>query len=51
MKKAEVATNRHEGEIDTISAEELFEKLVAIAVRHRLDADAAAEVIDAHRDW
>jgi hypothetical protein len=51
LKKAVVATNRHEDEIQTIDAEELFEKLVAIAARNGLDADAAAVLIDAHRDW
>lgn len=51
LRRAVVATNRHEGEIDTISAEELFEKLVAISKRNGLSPDDAAAVIEAHRDW
>ncbi len=51
LRKAVVATNRYDGEIDTISAEELFEKLVAIAKRNGLDPEDAAAVIEAHRDW
>lgn len=51
LRTAVRATNRHEGAIDTISAEELFEKLVAIARRNGLDADVAAAAIDATRDW
>ena len=51
LRKAVVATNRYDGEIDTVSAEELFETLVAIAKRNGLDPDAAAAVIDTHRDW
>ena len=38
LKKAVLATNAHEHAIDTISAEELFDKLVTIAERHGLDA-------------
>ena len=51
LRKAVTATNRHEGELDTISAEELFEKLVDIAQRNKLDPDIAAAVIDSRRDW
>lgn len=51
LRKTVVATNRYEREIDTISREELFEKLVTVAKRNGLDPDDAAAVIDAHRDW
>ncbi|MBA3463449.1 MAG: hypothetical protein H0T46_26070 [Deltaproteobacteria bacterium] len=51
LRKAVVATNRHQGEIDTIGAEELFEKLCSIAKRNGLDPDRAAAVIDARREW
>jgi hypothetical protein len=51
LRKAVIATNRYEHEIDTISAEELSEKLIAIAVRNKLAHDRAVAVVDAHRDW
>jgi hypothetical protein len=51
LRRAVVATNRHDDEIDTISAEDLFEKLVAVARRNGLDPDEAATLIDEHRDW
>lgn len=51
LRTAVVAANRHASEIDTISREELFEKLVAIAKRNGLDPDDAAAVIERYRDW
>lgn len=51
LRKAVVAANRHDSEIDTVSAEELHAKLVAIARRNGLDPDDAAAVIDTVRAW
>ena len=51
LRKCVLATNEHEGEIHTIEAEELSDKLIAIAARNELPRDRAAAVIDAARDW
>ncbi len=51
LRTAVRACNKHEREIDTLGREELHDKLVAIARRHRFDPDAAAAIIDASRDW
>ncbi|MBA2544970.1 MAG: hypothetical protein H0V17_35330 [Deltaproteobacteria bacterium] len=51
LRRCVAATNKHEGEIRTLEAEELFDKLVAIATRNKLDDARAVAVIDACRDW
>jgi hypothetical protein len=51
LRRCVAATNQHEGEIQTADAEELFEKLVAIAARNKLPRDRASAVIEATRDW
>lgn len=51
LRRTVAATNKHETAIDTIRAEELFEKLVAISKRNGLAPDEAAAAIDARRDW
>lgn len=45
------AINRHESEIDTISREELCDRLIAIAQKKRIAGARAAAVIDEHRAW
>ena len=51
LKRCVVATNKHEGEIHTLEAEELFQKLLAIAVRNKLPRERAEQVIEATRAW
>jgi hypothetical protein len=51
LRKCVVATNKHEGEIQTTEAEELFEKLLAVAARNKLPRDRASAVIEATREW
>ncbi len=51
LRKAVLALNRHEAVIDTPGAEELSEKLIALAARGGLEEKLAATVVDRHRSW
>ena len=51
LRECLAATNAHERAIHTIEAEELSEKVLAIAARNKLPRERAAAILDATREW